>query len=198
MKIKNKHLIILILAFFTLTGCKMTILKVFYAFKNPETENEKSILKCAKKKGLSQENIYCFNQDDWIWAIQNISYAKSIPDIMVFDKTGKLLKYREESQCNGQAFSFISSLTKDNRYDYDTLILMKDLKNKLYDIKGKKVSFEANDSTDYFVFIYWAVWIGRLNKNHVKVWENDAKNNSNCNIEVIKINMDMQEWWEQH
>jgi len=41
------------------------------------------------------------------------------------------------------------------------------------------------------------VWIGRLNKDHVKVWEADAKANMNCNIEIIKINMDIQEWWDK-
>lgn len=194
---KTKLLLTIItISLLTFTGCKMTVLKVFYGLKNPKTENEKSILKCAKKKELSQDNIYCFNQEDWIWAINNLSYAKSIPDIMVFDKNGNLLKYREESQCNAQAFSFLLSLTKESQFEYDSLLVMKDLTTKLKDLKGNNVSITENETTDYYVFLFWAVWIGRLNKDHVKEWENDASNNTNCNIEVIKINMDMQEWWE--
>ena len=194
---KTKFLITVItVLFLTITGCKMTLLKVFYGLKNPKTENEKSILKCAKKKGLSQEKIYCFNQDDWTWAIKNISFAKSIPDIMVFDKTGNLIKYREDSQCNAQAFSFLLSLTKESKFDYDSLLIMNDLTTKLKDLKGNNISFTINETTDYYVFVFWAVWIGRLNKDHVREWENDANKNKNCNIEVIKVNMDMQEWWK--
>jgi hypothetical protein len=144
-----------------------------------------------------QGNIFCFNQDDWTWAVKNIRYAKSIPEIMVFDRNGNLLKYREESQCNARAFSFISSLTKESIMEHDSLLLMKDILSKLKDLNGNSASITAKETTDFYVFIFWAVWIGRLNKDHVRVWENDAKNNTNCNIEIIKVNMDLQEWWDK-
>jgi hypothetical protein len=95
-----------------LTGCKTVILKSLYGIKKPKFESERNIIKYASKKGLLQDNIYTFDKDDWNWAVKNISFAKSIPDIMVFDKNGNLLKYREESQCNAKAFSFLLSLTK--------------------------------------------------------------------------------------
>jgi len=185
----------ILLAF--LPSCKTFILKSLYGIKKPKVESERSILKYASKKGLLQDNIFTLTQDDWTWAVQNISFAKSIPDIMVFDKNGNLLKYREESQCNAKAFSFLSSLTKENKFEYDSLLTMKDLTTKLKDLKGNNTSFTINDSTDYYVFIFWAVWIGRLNKDNVKEWETDALNNKNCSIKVIKVNMDKQEWWDK-
>lgn len=180
-----------------LPSCKTFILKSLYGIKKPKFESERSIIKYASKKGLLQDNIFTLNQDDWTWAVQNISFAKSIPDIMVFDKNGNLLKYREESQCNAQAFSFLLSLTKESKFEYDSLLTMKDLTIKLKDLKGNNASFTINDSTDYYVFIFWAVWIGRLNKDHVKEWETDAHNNKNCSIKVVKVNMDKQEWWDK-
>lgn len=186
---------LILLAF--LPSCKTFILKSLYGIKKPKVESERSILKYASKKGLLQDNIFTLTQDDWTWAVQNISFAKSIPDIMVFDKNGNLLKYREESQCNAKAFSFLSSLTKESKFEYDSLVTMKDLTIKLKDLKGNNTSFTINDSTDYYVFIFWAVWIGRLNKDHVKEWETDAHNNNNCSIKVVKVNMDRQEWWNK-
>lgn len=186
---------LILLAFFP--SCKTFILKSLYGIKKPKVESERSILKYASKKGLLQDNIFTLNQDDWTWAVQNISFAKSIPDIMVFDKNGNLLKYREESQCNAKAFSFLLSLTKESKFEYDSLLTMKDLTIKLKDLKGNIASFTINDSTDYYVFIFWAVWIGRLNKDHVKEWETDAHNNNNCSIKVVKVNMDKQEWWDK-
>ena len=189
--------IVLFILLVFLPSCKTFILKSLYGIKKPKVESERSILKYAFKKGLLQDNIFTLSQDDWTWAVQNISFAKSIPDIMVFDKNGNLLKYREESQCNAKAFSFLSSLTKESKFEYDSLLTMKDLTTKLKDLKGNNTSFTINDSTDYYVFIFWAVWIGRLNKDHVKEWETDALNNKNCSIKVIKVNMDKQEWWDK-
>ena len=187
--------LLILLAF--LPSCKTFILKSLYGIKKPKVESEISILKYASKKGLLQDNIFTLTQDDWTWAVQNISFAKSIPDIMVFDKNGNLLKYREESQCNAKAFSFLLSLTKESKFEYDYLLTMKDLTTKLKDLKGNNTSFTINDSSDYYVFIFWAVWIGRLNKDHVKEWETDAHNNNNCSIKVVKVNMDKQEWWDK-
>jgi hypothetical protein len=45
--------------------------------------------------------------------------------------------------------------------------------------------------------IYWTVWAGKLNKDHVKIWEDQARNNKNCKVKVIKVNMDMQEYWDK-
>ena len=48
MKINEKKNLILLLVFFiALSGCKTIILKAYYGYKNPEPENEESILKCA-------------------------------------------------------------------------------------------------------------------------------------------------------
>jgi len=182
-----------------LSGCT-SVLKILYGVKKPKVESEKSILKYAAKKGLLLDNMYAFSEEDWIWAIKNISFAKAIPDIMVFNKDGNLLKYREESQCNAKAFSFISSLTKEImfNYEYDPSLKMNDLTSKLKDLKGNAVSFPVNDSTDFYVFIFWARWLGRLNKDHVKVWEKEALQNKNCSIKVFKINMDQQAWWKKN
>ena len=189
--------VVLLTYFVLLSGCKTFLLKKLYGVKKPRVESEKSILKYASKKGLRQDNIYTFNHNDWKWAVENIPYAKSIPDIIVFDKNGKMLKYREESQCNAKVFPFIASLTKETSFEYDSLLTFKELTSKLKDLKGNKAFISIDDSTDYYVFIFWAVWTGRLNKDHVKEWEKEAYNNDHCLIKVFKVNMDMQDWWDK-
>lgn len=52
-----------------------------------------------------------------------------------------------------------------------------------------------SEEADLYVFIYWTRWIGKLNKDHVKIWEQQALNNSKTNIQVFKINMNFQEYW---
>lgn len=195
-KRKNVILPFTILFFgFSFFGCKPILLK-FYGYHQPRIENKESINDFAKKKGLAQDNIYCFDENDWYWAIKETKIAKDIPEILVFDKSGKQIKYREDNQCNAKAFSFISLLSTENKYDYDSLLTFNDLLVKLKDLNGNKVNIQTNDSINFHVFIFWTLWTGRLNKDHVKVWENDAKNNINCKISVYKVNMDLQQWWD--
>jgi hypothetical protein len=52
------------------------------------------------------------------------------------------------------------------------------------------------DSADFYLLIYYTSWSGRLNKDHVKIWEDQARNNTNAKIRVYKVNLDFQEYWE--
>ena len=58
-------------------------------------------------------------------------------------------------------------------------------------------SLKSPETADFYVLIYWAVWTGKLNKDHVKIWEDAAKNNKNAKVKVIKVNMDFQEHWDE-
>lgn len=194
-KRKNDILPFIVIFFgFSFFSCKTILLK-FYGYHQPRIEDKESIINFCKKKGLIQDNIYCLDENDWYWAIKEKKIAKDIPEILVFDKSGKLIKYREDNQCNAKAFSFISLLSTDSKNNYDSLLMFNDLSEKLKDLNGDNVNIQIEDSTDYYIFIFWTLWTGRLNKDHVKVWENDAINNKNCNIRVYKVNMDMQKWW---
>jgi hypothetical protein len=53
------------------------------------------------------------------------------------------------------------------------------------------------ESADFYVLIYWSVWTGKLNKVHVKVWEDAARNNQKSNIKVLKVNLDFQDHWDE-
>jgi len=53
------------------------------------------------------------------------------------------------------------------------------------------------DKADFYVLIYWTTWTGRLNKDHVKIWEDSAYAKKQANIKVIKVNMDFQKNWDQ-
>ena len=64
----------------------------------------------------------------------------------------------------------------------------------LYSLKGDSLGSPKLD-VSFHIFIFWAKFAGKLNKNHVKVWDNQATNNTKTSIRVYKINMDFQEHW---
>ena len=59
-----------------------------YGIKNPDVENEKSIIKKATKYGIDNSTIVTVNSNDFL----NVLNGQSIPDAGIYDKNGKAVK----------------------------------------------------------------------------------------------------------
>lgn len=192
-----KRLTILSIAFMVLLfySCN-TIIKIYYGLKKPKIENYSSIVKYLDKIKLEKEGTYSFEKKD---VVNTLKLIKGVPEVMIFHSNGKLITYRQDSACNAGAFSFIENLSKEIDFQFNDSIQLDDYLSKLRDFQGNAINFNLikNDSTDFYLFIYWTKYSGRLNKNHVRVWETQAKNNSKSRIKIIKVNLDMQEWWDK-
>ena len=162
-----------------------------YGIKDPEVENQKTITKRALKYDLDTSNIVTVNGQDFLYVLN----GQSIPDGAIYDRNGKYVEYRQtDTSCNAGLLEFIPPLNKNDKYNQpDSADLQTEL-NKFRDLKGGKLS--ETEQADFYLLIYWTVWTGKLNKDHVKIWEDLAKNNKNCKIKVIKVNLDLQEYWD--
>jgi len=168
----------------------MTIMKKWYGIKKPDIENKISILKYSKKKGIDTTDIVAINVDAYT------SKLNGIPDIDIFDKNGKYIEYRQtDSSCNAGLFSFIPELKPDGIYKLSEKTDLGTELKKIRTLTGESYIIKDKSNYDFFLIIYWAVFTGRLNKNHVLVWEQEASNNKNAKIKVIKVNVDIQECW---
>lgn len=183
--------ILLILSAIMLSGCNMVI-KTMYGIKKPRIENKTSILKKADKLGLDTSNIVSVNGKDFLYVLK----GKGIPDADIFDKNGRYIEYRlNDSSCNAGLFNFIPSLNVNTPYHQTDSNDLNTQLNKCRDLYGNHLP--PIEQADFYVLIYWTTWTGRLNKDHVKVWEEQANNNKQCRIKVIKVNLDFQEYWEK-
>jgi hypothetical protein len=188
---KQKGALIILLFIFTLTSCNPILMKM-YGIKNPDTESEKTILKFAKKKHLHTDNIVTVNSSDFLAMLK----IKGIPEADIFDNNGQYIEYRPtDTSCNAGLFKFIPDLNRDGKYNKTGKTNLQIELNKLRDLKGSKL--QPLPSADFYVLIYWSVWTGKLNKDHVKIWEDYAYANKNANIRVLKVNLDYQEHWEK-
>ena len=62
-------------------------------------------------------------------------------------------------------------------------------------MQGEPVRVKPKESDDFTVLVFWTTYIGKLNRDHVSVWERQAQENQKAGIRVLKINMDFQEFW---
>lgn len=193
MKVKNTLSVgfLVIMFCMALTSCQ-TVMKKMYGIKNPDVESEKNILKKAGKYGLDQDNIVTVNIEDFLGKLQK----QGIPDCSIYDAKGRYIEYREaDTSCNAGLFGVIPALRLNAEYRQpDTLTLQQEFM-KFRDLKGNPVTIE--EGYDFYLLIYWTVWAGRLNKDHVKVWEDLAKENKQARIKVVKVNLDFQESWDE-
>lgn len=188
----KKLFFILLTLIISFSSC-VPIIKLYYGAKKPKVETEKSLRKYLEKKKINDDNIYAVSFDDFV---NTIDIIKGIPEIMLFSSNGKLIKYKEDTDCNAGAFSFVEELSINTELQYIDSITLDDYLSILKDFDGKPVKIIKSQSTDFYLFIFWTRYTGRLNKDHVKVWEEQANNNSKAKIKVLKVNLDQQEWWE--
>lgn len=178
---------------FLISACSM-MMKKMYGIKNPEVESKESIMKYARSVGLDTAAIVTLDTSSFLPAFKRIQ--TSVPEAEIFSKSGDNLSYKNESMdCNAGLFAFIPRLRTDTVYEKKDNFSLKEQLASLRDLNGKTISPPGMDNADYYLFIYWTRWTGKLNKDHVKKWEELASSNKNVRIRVFEVNLDFQSWW---
>ncbi len=186
---KNK--LFLVLSLLCLASCQ-PIMKAIYGIKKPDIENRESITKKAHKFGLDTTNIVSVSSADFPYIMKRVS----VPNASIYDAQGKYVEYRlTDTSCNKGLFDFIPNLNLTTTYNKPDSLSLQQQWPKYRDLNGNKLSLP--EPADFYVLIYWNVWTGKLNKDHVKIWEDLARANKNCRVKVIKVNLDIQDHWEQ-
>lgn len=175
-----------------ITACG-PIVKAIYHIHQPRVMNEEKLTKYLTKTKLDLTNNVALSDKGYLETLHFIKMT--YPEILVFDKDGKCIKYRDYKACNASAFKFIDSLKTGNSYTYIDSIDLGRLQKNVRDLKGKEINI-SNKSSDFTLLLFWTEWTGNLNKDHTLVWENKAKANKNCTIQIYKVNADFQEFWD--
>ncbi len=187
-----RKLLPLLLMLFVLSSCTKLIF-VFYGVKKPAIETEKSIRKSARKHGLDSADIVAVKCAHYIREVK----GKGIPNASIFDAQGNYIEYRSnDTACNAGLFGFIPNLSTQNTYNKTGETTLQKELAKYTRLNGDSVPAPA--PADFYVLLYWTVWSGRLNKDHVKIWEDLAKQNKAAKVKVIKANLDLQANWNAH
>lgn len=174
-----------------ISSCK-PVMKKLYGIKNPEVENEKSIVRKALKFGLDTAGIVTADHEHFLFVLDKYG----IPDGSIYDSNGRYIEYRStDTSCNAGLFDFIPALTRNGKYNQPDHISLSEEMAQYRDLRGELLP--ALPKADYYLLLYWTVWTGKLNKDHVKIWEEQAKANQNCHIHVVKVNLDFQEYWSE-
>jgi len=187
---KKSHILLLIFAIL-LSSCRPVMMK-YYGIKKPRIENEQSLIRKDKRFGFGTNNIVSSNSDNFL----HILNGQGIPDAKIYAKFGNYIEFKSnDSACNAELSEFIQNLHKDTIYKTSEYPNFFEEYSKYRDLKGNDLP--KPNSADFYIVIFWTAWTGRLNKTHVKIGEELAKENKNCEIEVLKLNLDIQNHWNK-
>ncbi len=186
-----RKIIVIGIAVLGLVGCKAIAMKM-NGMTDPQLENAQTIREKAHAFGMDTTNIVTVHSKDF----PNELKRSGIPDALIYDRNGNYIEYRAtDTSCNAGLFQFIPDLKLNTTYNQPAAISLDELWKKYRDLNGNMLA--AVEPADFYVLIYWTAWSGKLNKDHVKIWEDLAKANTNCSIKVIKVNLDLQDYWEE-
>lgn len=184
---KKRFAILLLVIITTLSSCTK-LMMIAYDIHQPEPKSKLEVLNYFNKKKMATENIlFIRSENDWL-KLGNYGI-----ELICFDKNNNFYWYKDTSQCNAPAFSYCENICDTpipkNRinpnFKLDSLLSMTE------DYSGNSPTIS---DADYTVVIGCGRFCGKLNIDHVKVWE-EALKKSNCKIKIYKLCLDPLKQW---
>jgi len=170
------------------------VAKLICGFRKPKQEDKESLTHYLNKKRIKADNILVFA--DSLSFYKRLRAVKDLPQVRVFNREGMLVYFKDSTEsCNGPAYDFTKTICLFSNSKLSSSKTLSSETKNLLTIDRLPAAISSGNDVDYFVFIYWARFEGRFNKNHVRVWENNLTNVHGCKVSVYKIDMDWQKAW---
>lgn len=175
----QKSLLILTISLI-LTSCGI-IAKKMYGIKNPKNEDKNSILKFLEKNNIENKNVFIFNSLQSMQEYSN-SQKLSVPGALFFNKNGKLIEYNKSlKECTKNVTSFINDLKNFEKKDTNN-----DINQSIITSKTIPITLNENiENAEVNVYIFWTLYLGRLNKESTFEWIRLMKE---AQLSGIKVN----------
>ncbi len=123
-----------------------------------------------------------------MFSLNKISFTK----YLLFNNQKQLLTPISDTGCSGDDKYQLSYILENKYYKIDSNFLLTNITSNIVDSTGKPYNYGFKDSTKYYMIIFWASWMGKLNKMGYMTWYEQAKTiKEKYNLEIISINVDL-------
>lgn len=193
MKSKSYLYFLLFIASITSFSCR-PILNVYYGIKQPSNKSEDDLLKYLKRKSINDDNIFYLK--DTVAFKEVMATQRTIPEIEVYNKEGYFIPYKDTGFCSAPGYVYLRSICDNVKKDPVMTRHISERTKQIIPCKNNKVfeGYQPGDY-DYTVILLWATYTGRLNKDHVRVWEESIQQAKGCKVRVFKVSEDVMEIW---
>jgi len=188
---------IFVLTTFACLFLSCTRLLFFYeGVRKPELETPEHLQKFLIRKEIDTTELLCFEDTSALYRF----YTQKIgfPEARFFNRKRQMVDYREKpSDCNARVFTFMEKMDRINDLPADSTKPLDSFICDLAYVKDLRPFQLETNEYDIYLVMYWAKWLGKVNKRKIFEWEKLAiqAKDKGLNIRVIKINADFQQSW---
>lgn len=176
-----------------ITSCSSIIGKM-YGLKDPRVENFETLSNYLEGIQINNSNILIPKDVELINKVLG-EFGQSIPQAVLFNSEGNRITYKETDQdCNAGLFVTIPNLNQNSKLKMEEGKNLEEFVEDLVYLQTQE-SITNFPNADFYLFINWAKYVGKLNEDHVKEWIELANSNEKVKIQVYKVNLDFQEIW---
>jgi hypothetical protein len=164
--------------------------------KQPQIETHQSLVKFLKANQIDTTNMLCFKDTT---ALKQFYKEKwGIPNARFFNKNGQFVDYRESPEdCNGMVSEFIKKIDSFNKLPTVGAKRIEDYTGDAVWTRDHKAFVPNLQGYDGYILIYWAKFLGKVNKKKVFEWQtlSRAAEREGVKIKIMTISADYQEFW---
>lgn len=190
---KSFFLLTAILTLF-LQSCR-PVQSVFLGIRNPKVKTEKQLLKYASRKGLQTDNNFSLRDsltlEKYLYTVLSGKSSMAV----VYDREGKMLYRYDTTGCPGPYMQYLQSICA-NKQETQSDSLFTDRMNDLVPFSATTNKVINTGDYDYTIVLYWARFLGMMNKKHARNYEQILQQNHGCKIQYIKVSLDPRDFWK--
>lgn len=190
---KSFFLLTAILTLF-LQSCR-PVQSVFLGIRDPKVKTEKQLLKYATRKGLQTDNNFSLRDsltfEKYFYTITSGKSSMAV----VYDREGKMLYRYDTTGCPGPYLQYLQSICT-NKQETQADSLFTDRMNDLVPFSATTNKVINTGDYDYTIVLYWARFLGMMNKKHARNYEQILQQNHGCKIQYIKVSLDPRDFWK--
>ena len=177
-----------------ITACN-PVVRLLYGVKNPKVESKTTIEKFCKEMQFPNGPVFVAHADNFF-----VKKQLSDGEVYVFDRKGNFIPYKDPAKpnCSGPADLFLSYLDTATVYHVEPNFPLDSIEKLLTDFECKMVEIQKDDTTDFYVFITFAKYLGKkYQKQKASVWIDTLQQNTNVRSRLFLIDMDPAACWSQ-
>jgi len=175
------------------TSCRPVIYAV-YGIKKPHPVSTAYIVKKANKLNLEAYTLYSIRPEKYPVVVNRIS---TLPNVVIYDKYHQAMNWKKtEDACKASVADFIAQIKSDSNANFTPDTTFREAEKELVELhSGKPLSLQELPKVDYYVFVYWATFLGRLNREYLTDWLAATQQNSQASFHFIFVTGDLRKEW---
>lgn len=177
-----------------LQSCR-PVQSVFLGIRDPKVKSEKQLLKYATRKGLQTDNNFSLRDsltfEKYFYTITSGKSSMAV----VYDREGEMLYRYDTTGCPGPYLQYLQSICT-NKQETQADSLFTDRMNDLVPFSATTNKVINTGDYDYTIVLYWARFLGMMNKKHARNYEQILQQNHGCKIQYIKVSLDPRDFWK--